>query len=330
MDRIPGLAAAIADGAFSGAIRVDRGAECLVSQASGLADRAHRVPNTPDTRFAMASGSKGFTALAALSLVEDGTLSLDDTVRRWLGDDLPLVDDRVTLRQLLSHTSGVGEYLDDDADSAEYLMPGSMHTYLTPDDFLPLLTQPPLAEPGTTFAYSNAGFVLLGLIIQRASGVRYQDVIRQRVLGPAGLSETDFLRSDELPGSAAVGYLWPDRPRTNVFHLPIEGSADGGAYTTVGDLHRFWVALQQGRIVGPEVVRQFTTPAPGHHPDEPYGLGVWLPRPGVWTLVGADAGVSMQTQHHPELGLTWSVLSNDSDGAWPLARVIRDWATTLG
>ena len=134
------------------------------------ADRAHELPNRPDTQFGMASGSKIFTALAVLSLVEDGTLDLDESVRRWLGGDLQQVDDAVTLRHLLSHTSGVGEYLDDDADADTYILPGSMHTYRTPEDFVPLLDVPMLGSPGAEFAYSNGGFVLLGLSYGQAAG----------------------------------------------------------------------------------------------------------------------------------------------------------------
>ncbi len=161
------LAAFATDNGFTGAIRVENGAECLFEQAFGMADRAHGIPNTPQTQFGMASGSKTFTALAVLSLVADGTMALDDPVRRWLGADLPQIDDAVTVRHLLGHNSGVGEYLDDDADADEYLLPGSMHTYTSPEDFLPVLDVPMLAAPGSPFEYSNAGFVVLGLVAQR-------------------------------------------------------------------------------------------------------------------------------------------------------------------
>lgn len=315
---------------FTGVIRVEAGGECLFEQAFGMADRAHGVPNTPQTQFGIASGSKTFTALAVLSLVAEGAMALDDPARRWLGSDLPQIDDAVTVRQLLGHRSGVGEYLDDDADADEYLLPGSMHSYTSPEDFVPLLDVPMLAAPGNEFEYSNGGFVLLGLLAQRASSVRYQDLVRERVLRPAGLRHTDFLRSDELPGSAALGYLYPDSLRTNIFHLPIEGSADGGAYLTVGDARAFWLALAAGAIVPLEWVKQMTTPVPGHDPEWPYGLGLWLPTPGgVWAMVGADAGVEMKSEHVPALDLTWTVLANESDNAGPLMRHLRLWREDL-
>ncbi|HMQ36685.1 MAG: beta-lactamase family protein [Propionibacterium sp.] len=324
------LVAVATENHFTGAVRVETGEECLFEAAFGMADRAHGIPNTPQTRFGMASGSKTFTALAVLSLVADGVMALDDPVRRWLGDDLPQLDDAVTLRQLLSHTSGVGEYLDDDAEGDVYLLPGSMHTYTSPEDFVALLDLPMLAAPGSRFEYNNGGFVLLGLAAQRASGTRYQDLVRERVLRPAGLEHTDFLRSDELPGSAALGYLYPDSLRTNVFHLPIEGSGDGGAYTTVGDARRFWLALAAGAIVPIELVEQMTTPGSPHDPDWPYGLGLWLPTPGgVWAMVGADAGVEMKSEHVPALDLTWTVIANETEKAWPLMRHLRLWREAL-
>lgn len=258
------LVAVATENGFTGAIRVETGDGCLFEAAFGMADRAHGIPNTLATQFGVASGSKTFTALTVLSLVADGTLTLDDSIRRWLGDDLPQIDDAVTVRQLLGHNSGVGEYLDDDADADEYLMPGSMHSYTSPEDLLPLLDVPMQSEPGSRFEYSNAGFVLLGLIVQRAADTRYQELVRDRVLRPAGLEHTDFLRSDELPGSAALGYLYPEGLRTNIFHLPVEGSADGGAYTTVGDARRFWLALAGGAIVPLELVDLMTTPARHH------------------------------------------------------------------
>ena len=311
---------------FTGSIRVDAGADTLFEASFGMADRAHGIANTPQTRFGVASVSKCFTALAVLALVAEGTLALDDPVRRWLGDDLRQIDDTVTVRQLLSHTSGVGEYLDDDAEPDSYLLPGSMHSYESPEDLVPLLDVPMQAPPGTTCFYSNAGYVLLGLIAQRASGVRYQDLVRQRVIEPAGLRHTDFLRSDALPGDAAIGYLYPDSLRTNVFHLPIEGSGDGGAYTTGADLHAFWLALADGRIVPKSLVETMTTRSWNGETDYHCGLGVWLPLAGVWGLQGSDAGVSATTQYLPPAGVTWSVLSNESDNAWEPSDFLMAWS----
>jgi len=136
------------------------------------------------------------------------------------------------------------------------------------------------------------------------------------------MARTGFLRSDELPGDAAIGYLAADRPRTNVFHLPVVGSGDGGIYTTVADVQSLWAALNAGRIVPKSRVAQMLEPR-SDVPSESkrYGLGFWLDatRPAVM-LEGMDAGVSFHSRHDAAGGLTWTVVSNTTDGAWPITR----------
>jgi len=322
---LPALVAATADPTTgAGVVRVDDGGT-VREHAWGLADRRHGLPMTPRHRFAMASGCKGFTGLAALALVADGTLTLGTTARSLLGDDLPLVADDVTIEHLLSHTSGIGDYFDDDADVSEYLLPVPVHALQTPSDYLPLLDGHPTAFPaGTEFAYNNGAFVLLSVLVERASGRGFHDLVRERVLAPAGMTSTDYLRSDALPGDAAVGYVEVDGAwRTNVHHLPVIGGGDGGAYTTTEDMHRFWRALLDGRIVPPELVEEARRPrkeaAYGY---AGYGLGLWLPDGGV-SLEGNDTGVSFRSVHLPERDLTWTVAGTTEDVAWPVARALR-------
>ncbi len=311
---------------FSGVVRVDRAGEPPLVRAFGLANRAYGIAMTPETRLGIASGSKAFTALVVMSLVEQGTLSLTTTARSLLGADLPLVDDAVTIEHLLAHRSGIGDYLDDDADSGEYLMTVPVHRLATTEQFLAVLDgHEQVFAPGERFSYCNGAFVVLALLAERASGVSYHDLVRQRVLAPAGMTATDFLRTDDLPGDVAVGYVVVDgEVRTNALHLPVLATGDGGAYATVGDLHRFWTALDEGRIVSHETVATMTTPV-SDVPEEGlrYGLGFWLdPAGDGLQLVGADAGVSFRSGHSPSTGTTWTVVANTSDGAWPVAETV--------
>lgn len=314
---------------FSGVVRVDRGGRLELEQAWGLAHRALGVPNTVDTRFATASGTKGLTALAVVSLVEDGVLDLSTTARSLLGGDLPLIGDDVTVEHLLAHRSGIGDYLDEegDIDLADYLMPVPVQELATTEDYLAVLDGfPPKFAPGERFSYCNGGYVVLALIAERASGVPYHELVTERVTGPAGMTATAFLRSDELPGDAALGYLDADGPRTNVFHLPVRGTGDGGAYTTAADLLALWTAFFGGRIVAGEWVLEMTR-ARSHDPDERmrYGLGFWLHETSeVVQLVGMDTGVSFISARDPVDDLTWTVISNTTEGAWPIARCLRD------
>jgi CubicO group peptidase (beta-lactamase class C family) len=321
-----------ADTGFSGVVRVDRpGTEPLV-RAYGFAHRGLRVPNTVDTRFGIASGTKGLTALAVASLAEDGVLPLSTTARSLLGADLPLVDDRVTVEHLLAHRSGIGDYLDESAlaSATDHVLPVPVHLLAETVDYLGVLDgHPQVSPPGERFAYNNGGFVLLALLAERAAGVSFRRLVAERVCGPAGLADTAFLRSDEPAARAALGYLDRTGPRTNVLHLPVRGSGDGGVSTTAADVAALWRALLAGRILPPARVAEMLRPR-SHVPAERarYGLGFWLhpTGDGVW-LEGYDAGVSFRSVCDPGRGVVHTVLSNWTDGAWPLARWLRDTIT---
>lgn len=315
---------------FSGVVRVEEGENVLVERAFGLANRAYAIPNRIDTRFGIASGTKGFTAVAVCALIEEGLLDLSTPVRFVLGDDLPLVDEAVTVEHLLTHRSGIGDYLDEGGewDVADYPMPVPVHELATTEDYLRVLDgHPQKFPPGTQFAYSNAGYVVLALVAERASGRLFHDLVHERVCRPAGLCATAFLRADELPGDAAIGYLRTDDSRTNVFHLPVRGSGDGGIYSTVGDLSAFWDALYGGRIVSREWVlellhsRSDVTKRSGTRAR--YGLGFWLhASTDTVILEGYDPGVSFRSVHDPRRELTHTVVSNTSEGAFPLGRFL--------
>ncbi|MES1246342.1 MAG: serine hydrolase domain-containing protein [Actinomycetota bacterium] len=257
---------------FAGVVRVAGETWCF-----GFADRAHEIPNAPDTQFGIASGTKGFTRLVA-----EATLAPDLRARELLGDDLPLIDDRVTVAQLLDHTSGIGDYYDEDVHTEleGYVTP-NVHELDTTEAYLRVLDGfPQLFEPGTRTKYCNGGYVVLALLAERATGASFFDLVDEHVCEPAGLRDTAFLRSDALPGRAALGYLADGR--TNVFHLPVRGSGDGGLYTTLDDLDRFWARFDS-----------------------------------LERLQGGDAGVSMRS-----LRGRYTVLSNTTSGAWPVVRAL--------
>jgi CubicO group peptidase (beta-lactamase class C family) len=301
-----------------------------LAKAYGLANRGYEIPNEVDTRFAIASGTKGLTALTVVSLVQDGLLELSTAARSLLGPDLPLVADDVTVEHLLSHRSGIGDYLDEEAelDVDDYLMPVPVHELATTEQYLAVLDgHAPKFAPGARFAYCNSGYVVLALIAERAAGVPFHELVRQRVCEPAGMRDTEFLRSDELPGRVALGYLQLDGgSRTNVFHLPVRGSGDGGMYSTVADIRLLWSALFAGSIVAKEWVREMVHP----RSDPPsgskrYGLGFWLHASSdAVILEGMDAGVSFRSVHDDQAGVTHTVMSNTTDGAWPVARLLAE------
>jgi CubicO group peptidase (beta-lactamase class C family) len=312
---------------FSGVVRVDRSGNIELAKAYGLADRGHEISNTIDTQFAIASGTKGLTALAVVSLIEEGSLDLTTTARSVLAGDLPLIGDDVTIEHLLSHRSGIGDYLDEDAPYkiTDYLMPVPVHELATTEGYLAVLRGHGTAfPPDERFAYCNGGYVVLALIAERTSSEPFHELVRRRVCEPAGMSDTEFLRSDELPGRAALGYLTVDGSRTNVLHLPVRGSGDGGIYSTAADVSSLWSAFFAGRIVSKDWVGEMVRP----RSDEPrksmrYGLGFWLHASrDLVMLEGCDAGVSFRSVHDPASTTTHTVISNTSDGAWPMTRLL--------
>jgi CubicO group peptidase (beta-lactamase class C family) len=318
--------ALIADSDFSGVIRVDRAGEKLLERSAGWAHRAHKIPMTIDTRLAMASGSKWLTTLVVLSLAADGGLPLTTRARELLGNDLPLVDDDVTVEHLLAHRSGIGDYLDESAHEVlDYVLAVPVHTLADSTDYLAVLDgHPQRSRPGEHFAYNNAGFVVLAILVERATGIAFGDLVRQRVCDPANMKDTDYTRSDALPERTALGYLRARGHESNVLHLPVRGSGDGGAYTTVADVHRLWTALREGAVLDRATLAAAWQPRSEVSTESlRYGLGFWLHSngPGVM-LEGYDPGVSFRTVHDPESDTTHTVISNWTNGAWPVTRAL--------
>ena len=315
---------------FSGVVRVDVDGRVRLARAFGLAHRGHGIANSVDSQLAIASGGKGLTALAVVSLIEEGRLDLGTSARSVLGADLPLIADEVTVEHLLSHRSGIGDYLDEDDegggyDVTDYVLSAPVHELATTEAFLGVLDgYPPKFSPGERFSYCNGGYVVLALIAERAAGIPFADLVRQRVCGPAGMADTEFLRSDEPNARAALGYLGLEGLRTNVLHLPVRGNGDGGVYSTLADMSSLWSAFLGGRIVSSELVAEMVRP----RSDVPevskrYGLGFWLHASGPAVMLeGMDAGVSFRSVHDPFRSTGHTVISNTTNGAWPLARYL--------
>jgi CubicO group peptidase (beta-lactamase class C family) len=325
----------VAETGFSGVVHVSRGGELLYERASGLADRAHWVANTSTTQFGIASGAKGFTALTIMSLVAEGSLALDTPVRSILADELGLIDADVTVGHLLAHTSGIGDYLDEATigDIDDYVLPVPVHQLANTTDYLAVLRgHSAKFEAGQRFEYCNGGFVVLALIAEVVSALSFHDLAAERVFAPAGMTATGFPRSDELSGSAAIGYVPTESGwRTNQLHLPVRGSGDGGAYSTVADFAAFWPALFAGRIVPRPLVDEMVRP---HHdvPSESkrYGLGFWVRRDRATVMLeGYDAGVSFRSAYDPTSELLYTVMANTSAGAGPIVKLLDELLPAL-
>ena len=245
--------AAVAGDAFSGVLLVARGDEVLLQRAWGLADRAAGTPVTLDTRFRLGSMNKMFTAVAVLQLVEAGRLSLEGSV----GQSLPGYPNadiaKVTIRQLLTHAGGTGDIFGPAFDQHRL----SLKTH---DDYVRLYgARGPTHPPGQAHEYSNYGYVLLGAIIERASGLAYEDYVARHVFAPAGMHDTGALPEDvDVPGRARAytrkDGAWVDAADT----LPYRGTAAGGGYSTAADLLKFARALRAGILLSPASLAEAT------------------------------------------------------------------------
>lgn len=313
--------AVAAEHAFSGVVSVT-GAGRTVVRAYGEADRANGLPNAPDTRFAVASGTKFITALAVGALIDEGRLALDSRVRDVVRSDLPEVSPDVTIAHLLGHTSGVYDYYDEelveDFDNYHVSIPWSFLE--TPRDYLPLFRGGRMKfAPGERFSYSNGGYILLGVIIEEVTGMLFREFAAKNVLAPACMDESGFFALDRLPGRTAIGYM--DHPdggwRTNVYNLPVIGASDGGMFATAGDIERLWRAFFADAIVSRATREAFVKPRSTLSKGVSYGYGIY-----IWTeldepayfITGSDAGVGFDSRHLPARGLTVTILSNETDG----------------
>ncbi len=319
---------------FSGAVRITVDREPVVSAAFGLANRTHHIRNTVDTRFAIASGTKLLTALGIGALIDEGTLALDTRLHDAVSFDLSGIAEHVTIAHLLSHTSGVYDYYDEElidetAGFDTFELPIAPHKLLRPMDYHPMVVGGAMKfAPGERFSYSNGGYVILGMVIEELAG-DYHSFIQSRVLERAGMDASGFFRFDRLPEHTASGYVDTDNGwRSNIYILPIIGGPDGGAYVTVADMEALWRAFLAKEILSPDLTHTFARNLVHCEGVKYYGYGLWLrqvpEQPVVLYIEGCDAGVSFQSSCYGE-GTIATVASNTTDGAWPLAKAIDDF-----
>jgi CubicO group peptidase (beta-lactamase class C family) len=235
---------------FSGVVLVAKDGTPLFARAYGLADKDANIPNQLDTKFNLGSLNKTFTAVAIAQLAEQGKLAFSDLVRTHLpAYPNPAVADTVTIEHLVRHTSGLGDFTyPSRADDAKLCCVSG---------YISLFADDPLAfPPGTRFQYSNAGYIVLGAIIEQASGQDYFDYVRTHIYAPAGMTNTDSFERDQEVANRAIGYLGrgaTSRTVENTSTLPMKGGPDGGGYSTVEDLLKFERALRTHQLLSPEM-----------------------------------------------------------------------------
>lgn len=312
---------------FSGAVLIARGDRVIWERACGEATKAWHIPNRTDTKFNLGSMNKMFTATAAMQLVEKGKLKLDDPISKYVDESwLPReITDRVTVRHLLTHTSGLGSYFN------RTYMESSRDLFRQLDDYKRLVQGDTLAfEPGAQFKYSNTGMLLLGVVVEKAAGQNYFDYIREHIYEPAGMTGSDSYELDRPTENLAEGYFrdaaggW----KNNLFLHVLKGGPAGGGYSTVGDLHRFARALQSAKLVS----RASLDAMWRDHAGAGYGHGFGLFETPAGRIVGHGGGftgLNGNLDIFLDKDLVAVVMSNYDMGAEPLKGYIRRLAARL-
>ena len=261
-----------------------------------------------------------------MTLVERGELELATTARSVLGDDLPLIDDRVTVEHLLTHRSGIGDYLDEEAVEAptEYVMPVPVHQLAGTEDYCSVLAgHRQVFAPGERFAYNNSGFVVLALIAERVSGIPFELLVRgARVRSPPACATRRSCARTSRP------VVPPSGISTSAGSGPTCCTCRCSAAETAGSTRRRptsarsgWRCSRAGSCRVDRVAEMVRPRSDVPSESMRYGLGLWIHRTGsAVVLEGSDAGVSFRTLHDPVAQLTYTVLSNTTAGAWPIAR----------
>jgi CubicO group peptidase (beta-lactamase class C family) len=320
-DRVDEIAGHLAGADFSGVVVLRRAGEPVLSRAYGFATPRWRVPNTVDTRFDTASITKLFTSVAVLQQVAAGTLDLDASIHDHVDLAGTTISPRVTLRHLLSHTSGIADDADEAAGEiyADLFVEKPCYAITETVHFLPQFAhKAPRAEPGAVARYCNVGYVLAGLALEAVTDETYRDYVQREIFTRAGMTGAGFFdRRDAVPAVAEGWDRVDGRWTANIFSYPPIGSPDGGAHATASDLLTFLDALHENRLLPPDLTKSFFTPQVRYDEQTWYGFGLEF-RGSTYYKEGHNAGVSAILSHHGATEIDAVVLSNTEGGAWPV------------
>jgi len=293
---------------FNGAVLVKHQGQTLLSRGIGYANIEHQVPNTPQTKFRIGSITKPFTSMLVLLQQQEGKLSVNDPINKYLNDP-PAAWESIKIHHLLQHTSGIFEF----TESADYL---TRQAHLgRPEKVVAMFRDKPLKfTPGERHEYSNSGYLLLGLILEKVSGQSYESLVQDQIFGPLGMRDSGYDRHAPLVPRRAAGYSRVGDVTRNAPYVDIAAvQAAGALYSTVKDLATWDDALTAGRLLSPELYKQLYKPGKGK-----YAFG-WVVenrsgRRYLWHT-GAIDGFSTYIVRCPEERSCVVVLSNFDSGA---------------
>ena len=296
------------DNAFMGTVLVAAGDKVLLNKGYGHADLEWNIPNAPDVEFRLGSVTKQFTAILILLLQQDGKLKISDPVSRYL-PDAPKAWEKITLSNLLGHTSGIPNFT-----SQHEFMTWRMNPHTTDEELAFFRDRPLDFQPGAKFEYSNSNYEVLGAIVEKVSGKKYGDLLKQRIFDPLGMHDTGLDADTLILPKRAQGY---QRSSKGLEHAVSESMtvpwAAGSLYSTTGDLLLWERGLFGGKVLNAASLKQMTTPGMGG-----YGLGLFIHPEADATVVnhgGGIEGFNTDLTYIPEKGITVVVLGNVNGSA---------------
>jgi CubicO group peptidase (beta-lactamase class C family) len=314
---------------------ITRGSEKLFTGAYGYASRTWKIPNSMETRFDTASVTKLFTAVAVLQQIDRGRFTLQTPVIDFLDITDTTISKEVNVFHLLTHSSGIGDDSEEEAGEIyeDLWKVKPNYSVATTADFLPqFIHKPPNFPPGQGCRYNNCGYILLGLMLEKVTGMDYRAYVKEHIFAKASMAHSDFLRLDQVNENAAEGCdpLFDENEQVigwkkNIYSYPPIGSPDSGAYVTAADLDRFLRAVKNGGLLTSQLTQAFLTPQV-HYRDTKdyetlYGLGLMFYVDSVGKVVcyqkeGTNAGVSAIIRHLPQQDISVVLLSNMEEGVW--------------
>ncbi|EOL45198.1 serine hydrolase domain-containing protein [Enterococcus caccae] len=308
---------------FSGFISVTSNAESLLFEAYGHRDLPNKIKNNVDTLFGTASGSKTFVAVAIMKLIEEKKIGIDQPINQILSKKLPNIDPSVTIHQLLNHTSGIGDYYDEEIinDYAELWIDFPNYKIRKNSDLLPLFIDKKMVDiPGKKFQYNNTGYVILATIIEELTRQEFDRYLKQIIFDPAGMSSTGYFALDRLPANVANAYIYDEKTSeyyTNIYSIDAKGTGAGGCFTTLKDLEYFWQTLFSGKIITKQAVELMQTMQASDY----YGYGFWIAKNNARAfpyMQGQDPGISFISSYDRSTNQTITIMSNLGQDVWSL------------
>ena len=316
---------------FSGVVLIKRKEEELFQGCYGYANRSFRIPNTMRTRFRIASISKMFTAVSVLKLIEEGKLSFDTSIKKYLDLQDYEICEAVDIHSLLTHTSGIGDYFDEENDDWDAMwLSNPIYNMRKHSDYYSMFSKKPsVFKTGEKYKYSNAGYILLGMAIEKASGLSYFDYVKKELFHKQDMGNSDFISLDMVYDDVAEGYIPIKSPSSaitgwqrNIYKITPEAAADGGATSTAEDLIKFMQSLKGGavlskamtnKILEPQVLDQSANGARGYMWKQGYANCFILDQNEKIVRgghTGEEYGISCRLYYYPEKDIDVVILAN--------------------